>query len=80
MGTHIPLVASSNLVATATMETANSTRMSRVVYPILSSNVRQLLDHNVEFFGMALTVSCCMSGDYDPWHTGLKRSANVGLR
>jgi hypothetical protein len=27
---------------------------------------------------MALTVSCCTSGDYDPWHAGLKRSANLG--
>ncbi len=61
------------------MEKACSTRMSRFVYPILFSNVYQLLDDSVELPGMALTVSCCMSGDYDPWHADLKRSAKVGL-
>jgi hypothetical protein len=61
----------SNLVATTEMETAYSIRMSRFVYPILFSNVCQLLDHSVELLGMALTVSCCMSGDYDPWHADL---------
>jgi hypothetical protein len=38
------------------------------------------IDDSIELLGMTLIVSCCMSGDYSPWHADLKRSAKGGLR